>query len=248
MADKAVEICWLRLDGLTPRQWSFCESLMDADERLRAGRFHFKADRDRFLARRALLRLMLARWAPVAPASWHFAPASHGKPVVAYPPDTGLHLNVSHSKGLVACAVTRAGAIGVDIETVDSGYPALQVAQFGFAAEEIEALRKAAPRQRAATFAAFWVLKEAYVKAIGKGLSIPLDSFAFGLDPPALLRADRRVSDCEDWQFHLHHPTPQHVIALASPCRAGERSEIEQREVTIDQLVGSGMNIRHHSL
>ena len=238
MPDKAVDICWLRLDGLTPRQWSLCESLMDADERLRAGRFHFKADRECFVARRALLRLMLARRAPVAPASWRFAPGSHGKPVVAYPPDSGLHFNVSHTKGLVACAVTRAGAIGLDIETIDPGYPALQVAQFGFAVEEIDALRKAVPRRRPAIFAALWVLKEAYVKAIGEGLSIPLDSFAFGLDPAALLRADRRASGCNDWLFQIHHPTPRHVMALAFAGRSGGRIRVTQREATLDRLCG----------
>jgi 4'-phosphopantetheinyl transferase len=236
MPDDAVEICWLRLDGLTPRQWAFCVSLLDDDERLRAGRFHFKADRDRFVGRHALLRLMLTRCAPIAPASWRFGTGSHGKPFIVHPADTGLHFNLSHTKGLVACAVTRAGDIGLDIETIDPGYPALRVADFGFAVEEIAALRKAAPRQRPTIFAALWVLKEAYVKAIGKGLSIPLDSFAFGLDPPRLLRADPRHAASGDWLFHVHHPTARHVMALAFALRAERRMQIDRREVTLAQL------------
>lgn len=233
MRDTAVNIRWLRLDGLTSRQWTFCESLLDDDERRRAARFHFKADRDRFLARRALLRLMLARTASVGPALWRFDARPNGKPYIGYPPRTGLYFNLSHTKGLVACAVTRTGEIGLDIETVDPVYPALRVAEFAFAAEEIMTLRRAAPRQRPAIFGALWVLKEAYVKAVGKGLSIPLGSFAFGLDPPALLRADRHASSPEDWQFHLTHPTPRHVMGLVFRGGIGAGIEIDEREETL---------------
>jgi hypothetical protein len=75
------------------------------------------------------------------------------------------------------------------------------------------------------------------VKAIGKGLSIPLDSFAFGLDPAALLRADRR--DRKDWLFHIHHPSPRHVMALAIARWDGSRIRVTQEEATLDRLCES---------
>jgi 4'-phosphopantetheinyl transferase len=131
-------------------------------------------------------------------------------------------------KGVVACAVTRAGEVGLDIETIDPGYPALPVAQFGFAREEIEALRNATTSRRPNAFTALWVLKEAHVKALGQGLSIPLDSFAVGLDPPALLRTAHGLTRTTDWRLHLYRPTPRHLMALASS--AGAPARIEVRE------------------
>jgi hypothetical protein len=74
------------------------------------------------------------------------------------------------------------------------------------------------------------------MKAIGKGLSIPLDSFAVGLGPPRLLRADPRHGAPGDWLFHVHQPTARHVLALAFARRAGRRMQIDGREVTLAQL------------
>jgi 4'-phosphopantetheinyl transferase superfamily len=112
------------------------------------------------------------------------------------------------------------------IETIDPHFPSLQVAQFGFAREEIEAPRDTTPSRRAHAFTALWVLKEAYVKALGQGFFIPLDSFAVGLDPPALLRTAHGSSGTMDWRFHLYHPTLRHLMALASSARAPARIEV----------------------
>jgi 4'-phosphopantetheinyl transferase len=228
MTDDVIDVAWLRLDCLTPRQLSLCDSLLDQSEHERSARFHFEADRDRFITRRALLRLMLSRHAAVAPSCWRFAAGAHGKPFIAYPLRTGLHFNLSHSKGVVASAVTRAGEIGLDIEAIDPHYRSLQVAQFGFAREEREALRDTAPSLRPRAFTALWVLKEAYVKALGEGLSIPLDSFAVALDPPALLRTAHGLGGPRDWRFHLYHPTPHHLVALAWPRRLPARVAITE--------------------
>jgi 4'-phosphopantetheinyl transferase len=236
----AVDVCWLRLETLKPGHLVFCASLLDAGERERAGRFVFDVDRDRFIVAHALLRLLLSRHVPIAPAAWRFDAGSHGKPFITRSLNPGFHFNISHTKGLVACAVTMAGEVGLDVETIDMGFPALRVARNSLAQEEVEVIGKAPPQDVAETFTTLWVLKEAYVKATGQGLSVPLDSFAFSLDPPRLRRAENALFDKDAWLFHLHPPTPGHILALALPWSHAEQVQIRQEEIVPERLFLAG--------
>lgn len=227
-----VEIGWLHLETLKTNDLLFCDSLLSEHERARAARFHFQMDRVRFVAAHALLRLMLSRHAPVRPEAWHFEARAHGKPFVAGPSGTGLRFNLSHSQALVACAITRVGEVGVDVETINRQFPAVQVAQRYFAQEEIETLRNTAPQYVADTFTTIWVLKEALLKAVGEGLSIPLDSFAFCLNPPRLCRDPGFLLANRKWRFHVFAPTPDHVLALAVQ-DAAETIQIKPKKFTL---------------
>ena len=183
---------------------------LSADERTRAARFHFARDRARFLRRRAALRHLLAGYAGREPHALVFAQGAHGKPAL---PGTGLEFNLSHSGG---CAVLAVTLLAASMVTVPSAAQApLQPAKL----EPVEAaaVAAAAPAQRALTFFRCWTRKEAYVKARGEGLSLPLDRFEVPLEPnatDALTVARDDHAEVRRWSLRELAPAPHHLGAL----------------------------------
>ncbi len=160
------------------------ERTLTGDEISRARRFVFPRDRDRFIAARGILRDILARYCDADPVSVRFQYGSAGKPSLARdsgPPD--LRFNVSHSHGLALVAVTRAREIGVDLELVRPEIARERIAERFFSPSEATVLRSLPEDLQAAAFFRCWTRKEAYIKACGEGLSIPLDSFDVTLAP-----------------------------------------------------------------
>ena len=157
-----------------------------ADERERAERFHFQADYERYVAARAALRLQLADFLGCDPKSLSFQYTSHDKPVLE---NAGIGFNLSHSGDWVLFAFTGCGDIGVDIEKIRPIPDMGDVAQLNFAASEFALWESTPEADRVAAFYRCWTRKESFIKAIGEGLSCPLDSFevCFGLDQPARL-------------------------------------------------------------
>jgi 4'-phosphopantetheinyl transferase len=162
-------------------------AVLDDAERARAARFRFDADRETYRAAHVLLRRALSALAPPAPARWRFVAGSHGRPEIdtaACPAAAGLRFNLSHGRGLVCCAVTRAAPVGVDGECRRPLRDRAALAERFFAPSEaaaVHAAEGAGSDAAAERFYAFWTLKEAYVKALGLGLSMGLDRFAFSL-------------------------------------------------------------------
>jgi len=190
-------------------------ALLTADERARAERFVFDADRDISIGARALARTLLLAYAGAArPGDLAFVFNDHGKPALA---DTvngrRLAFNLSHTRGLVACAVAWDTELGVDVETVRDD-PPLSVAQSYFAEPEIDVLQALAPGDRADAFYATWTLKESFIKARGQGLAIPLDSFAVQLQPPALLPYGALTATHADWRLAQLRPLPGFIAAV----------------------------------
>jgi 4'-phosphopantetheinyl transferase len=167
-------------------------AVLDAEEQARAARLRSDADRLSYRAAHVLLRSALTRQLPLPPAQWRFRSGVHGRPEVdttILTSATGLRFNLSHTRELVCCAVTRAGAVGVDAECRRPIRDRLALAQRFFTAGEaaaIAAARHDGEMAEAASFYAFWTLKEAYVKARGLGISMGLDQFAFRLEPGAV--------------------------------------------------------------
>jgi 4'-phosphopantetheinyl transferase len=156
------------------------------DEREKAARFHFQPDHDRYVAARGLLRLQLGAFLNRDPKTLLFEYTSYGKPFIK---NCGIEFNLSHSGDWVLFAFTQSAAIGVDIEQIRPLPDMPDVARQNFSAAEF-ALWQAAPAwDRTQAFYRCWTRKESFIKAIGEGLSCPLDSFevAFGLDQPARL-------------------------------------------------------------
>lgn len=190
-------------------------ALLTADERARAGRFVFDADRDISIGARALARTLLLAYSDAGRASdLSFVFNDHGKPALAGAVNgRRLAFNLSHTRGLVVCAVAWDTELGVDVEAVRDN-PPLSVAQSYFAAPEIDVLQALEPGDRADAFYATWTLKESFIKARGQGLAIPLDSFAVQLHPPALLPYGALAGTHADWRLAQWRPVPGFVVAV----------------------------------
>ncbi len=174
--------------------------------------------RRRYLGARLLCRYALSARTGRPPDRWRFRVGEHGRPEPE--PDTeGVRFNLSHTEGLIACVVTRGRGCGVDVGPTPS--PAELVPQLGrrLAPAERAELAASAPGVRAALAGELWVLKEAYLKALGTGLARSLGGFSFGPrsagriavhDPQQPAGADAR------WWFDLLYPGPRHVVAVAT--------------------------------
>ena len=165
-------------------------ALLDVAERQRAARFHFEVDRRRFEAAHGLLRLVLGHYAGAPPSQLRFESGHAGKPALAAAA-AGVDFNLSHSGGHALLGVTRGAAIGVDIELIRSVPEFESIAAGTFAAEEVRELMAQPDALRVDAFFSGWTRKEAYIKALGGGLSIPLAGFEVSLAPrePALIRS-----------------------------------------------------------
>jgi len=193
--------------------------LLTPDEHERMARLIFDRDRQRFLLTRALVRTMLSRYAPVAPADWRFSANVHGRPEIVDRPAgvPDLRFNISHTEGLIACAVTIGHEVGVDVEHIGRRLTRDVPARF-FAPGEVAGLRALPENEQARVFFDYWTLKEAYIKARGFGLALPLGDFAFHLSPDHLPRITFEPALPDDpatWQFAQDWPTPSHRLGLA---------------------------------
>lgn len=205
------------------------DRVLSADERARHGKFLFEKDRRRYLMTRALVRYVLSRYAPIASAQWRFEATAFGRPFIVdpHPAVEDLTFNISHSDQVVLLALTRACRLGVDVEDLHRAVP-LDIADSFFSAGEVRQLRSLPPASQARRFLDFWTLKESYIKAHGKGLSLPLDQFGFELSDETTLHAyfDTSLNDTpRNWTFWQWRPTADSIAALC----AENRPDVETR-------------------
>jgi 4'-phosphopantetheinyl transferase len=192
---------------------------LSPDEVARAARFHFERDRARFVVARAALRRILEDYLGTGPAAIAFVYGSHGKPALARPwSESGVCFNLSHSQEVGLCAVTRDRRIGVDVERIrpldDMQYLAGRV----FSASERAALHRLPPSARLAGFFNAWTRKEAFIKALGEGLSHPLERFDVTLAPDVPARIERIDGDprrAARWALCAVEVDDEHVGAVA---------------------------------
>jgi 4'-phosphopantetheinyl transferase len=211
------------------------EALLTPEERARKQRYYFEKNRHEYLITRALVRSVLSRYARVPPAAWTFSANSWGCPAIAAPEGTGLRFNLSNTRGLVCCLVARDRDIGVDVEDVDREGETVAIADRFFSPSEVEELCAQPEPQRRPRFFDYWTLKEAYIKARGMGLAIPLDHFSFRIAPgrPIGIAFDPRLEDDPaSWQFEQLRPTPSHLVSLAIRRGAEAPLRVVARRVT----------------
>ena len=189
---------------------------LSSDELDRANRFHFEADRNRFIIGRGILRNLLGYYLDLEPHQLQFCYGSHGKP--ALKTSDLLHFNLSHSQDLALYAFTRDRQIGIDLEYIRH-IPGLDqiVTQFFSARERATFLALPSIQQLAAFFHG-WTCKEAILKALGDGLALPLNQVDVSLlpDRPARLfsiNGDR--SAAERWLLQSFIPAPDYVASVA---------------------------------
>lgn len=210
--------------------------LLSPAERARHDRFLFEHDRHTFLVAHALVRTTLSKYAAVAPEAWRFRENEHGRPEIDMVSDAPpLRYSLSHTAGLVACAVTLAREVGVDVEHLDRQTIDQHVADRYFSAAEVEALGRLVETERRDAFFDLWTLKESYIKARGFGLSLPLDQFSFDLAAhrsPVISFAPELADDPASWQFAIFRPAPRHTLALAVRRSTDHDLPIALRQVT----------------
>lgn len=168
---------------------------LSREEREQGERFVFEKDRVLHLLARALVRSSLSRFAPVEPDQWRFEKAAHGRPELASPAPRGgrLRFNLSHTAGLVACVVASGHDVGIDVESHQRRLPATDLSRRFFSAPEAEGVAACDASQQSSRFLALWTLKEAYLKARGFGLSLPLDSLRGSVADDGSLRIELRA-------------------------------------------------------
>ncbi len=171
-----------------------------------------------YLIARGMVRRVLSRYADsMPPERWEFTRNSWGRPAIANP-GFALRFNLTHCYGWMGCVVALGRDIGVDAEDSARALDFELVARQNFSHSESAWLRGLAPELRRRSFFELWTLKEAFVKARGLGLSLPLDQFSFELTPGAKVRIrcepSLKVNDPQ-WQFELLRPTARHQVAVA---------------------------------
>ena len=188
---------------------------LSIEETLRADRYYFRRDRDAFTTTRGALRQLLGRYLECAPGEIAFEYGPYGKPNLRQD-SIGPHLNfnVSHSHGLALMAFSLGRQLGVDVESIRPAVASEEIANRFFSPHEVAELQSLPPSVRAEGFFLCWTRKEAYVKAIGDGLQIPLKNFRVSLTPsePACLES----ADSERWTLCSLHPGTGFVGALVA--------------------------------
>ena len=150
--------------------------LLAPEERERASRFKVEPAREQFIISHAFLRLALERYLGIPARDIKFRVAAYGKPELDLATD--LNFNLSHTEGTAVLAVARERRIGVDVERVRENLKPLELAERFFSSAETAWLRSQPTTQRFSSFFACWTAKEAYIKACGNGLSMPLSGFS----------------------------------------------------------------------
>jgi 4'-phosphopantetheinyl transferase len=212
LSSSEVHVWRARTDASQSMTSRYAETLA-ADEKARAECFFFERDRDRYIAARGILRQLLGRYLHCSPAEVEFAYRAKGKPFLTQPASNPpIEFNIAHSRELVLLAFSSGRALGVDVEFVRSDIAAEEIAERYFAPQEVAELRALPPAARPQGFFLGWTRKEAYIKAIGDGLHIPLTSFRVSLTPsqPATLES----ADTSRWSLRSLSPGPEYAGAL----------------------------------
>jgi 4'-phosphopantetheinyl transferase len=229
-----VDVWFARTGNLSdPELLERFERLMSPDERVRRDRFVFAADRELFLQARGMVRTILSRYTGVRPEDCAFEAAPGGRPLLAGAAARArIDFNLSHTRGLIAIAVTRDVRVGVDVEGTARPWSEALPPRF-FAPAEAAALDELPPSEQQVRFYEYWTVKEAYLKAKGLGLALPLDGSVVTFPPgapPAI--AFTSIDDRADrWQLSLMEPCEGFRLALAIE-RDGADLPVTLREYT----------------
>jgi 4'-phosphopantetheinyl transferase len=209
------------------------QALMTKEELAKAERFHFEKDRHQHIITRALVRTILSRYADINPADWRFSKNKYGRPEILG--NSTLRFNLSHTDGLIACAVVVKQDIGVDVENKGRKSGGVDIAKRFFSTQEVQDLNAVPESQKRERFFDYWTLKESYIKARGMGLSLPLNQFSFHLsdNKPVRISFNPELQDNPNlWQFWTLQPTLEHKLAI-SLCNLGIKYRLIIRKVIV---------------
>ena len=195
-------------------------TLLNDEEQLQQKRFYFEKHRHQYLLTRAMVRSVLSQYEnKISPEKWEFEKNAYGKPFISNSASTlPLHFNISHTDELIVMGVTLHQEIGVDVEYLPRVGKTLDIANSFFSPTEIKQLFDLPQEKQKNRFFDLWTLKEAYIKACGMGLSIPLDHFSYCFSEHGKISIEfkpERNDQPELWQFWQVHPNDTHKISVA---------------------------------
>jgi 4'-phosphopantetheinyl transferase len=207
--DNEVHIYLTKPEEVDPSLLSKYKKLLCQDEHKRHDRFKFQKLKTNFLITRALARTTLAEYLGCNPNDLTFGTNSYGKPSLE-----GISFNLSHTDGLIALGVMKNQLFGIDTENLDRKITEKNIAKRFFAEPEYQEIMECTGIERKLKFLQFWTLKEAYIKAVGKGMAIPLDKFYFKIiDDEIKIQTEE---DSKNWQFQMFEFQKSHLISIAS--------------------------------
>lgn len=208
--ETAVDVWHLSLHNISASALEKCFSLLSPQERVTCETFVDERARCQYLSARALCRATLSRYVDIDPRLWSFTVGAHGKPRIASPVQfASLHFNVSHANGLTICGVSRAGQLGIDVEKTSNQLDVERLSRQFLSVRERERLKNVPSKQRVARFFEQWVVKEAYLKGTGRGITgviqqVSVDFSKSGTPLPI-----------KNWLFFLRWLDSAHVAAAA---------------------------------
>lgn len=224
VGEDEIHLWFVRTDRIEEaRAVELFAGVLSADERERWQRFSFAEGRHSYLVSHGFLRLVLSRHAEVAPAGWQFLRSRYGKPEVVAPPDA-LCFNLTHTGGLAACAVVKGREVGVDAEDIHRRERdvSAELIHHCLSPRELACFQALPAEARKSGFFDYWTLKEAYLKARGFGLSLPIEAITFSwpsgvphAGTPAISFTAEIEDDPRSWQLERFSPTERHRLALA---------------------------------
>ena len=193
--------------------------MLSRRERLRCEKIVFERIRSQYVLTRALVRRSLSLYANVSPETWRFNEDKYGRPYIEAPKsDASLDFNISHSAGMIVCLIGRERRFGVDVEVIGGRCRMLDIAERFFSRCEAAELKALQPPLQAERFCDYWTLKEAYIKARGRGLSIPLHQFSFRIDAQNEVKISfdpALKDDPECWSFYRRRVSERYKLAVA---------------------------------
>lgn len=208
-------------DNITdPLLLSRYHGVLNDNERSQQTRFYFDKHRHQYLVTRALVRSVLSLYAnSITPQQWQFKKNGYGKPYIGNSDlPIPLRFNLSHTDELIVMAVTLDQEIGIDVEYLPRLGQMLDIANRFFSPIEVKQLHSLPEEEKINRFFDLWTLKEAYIKACGMGLSIPLDHFSYSFSSQGKISiefAPERNDLPELWQFWQIRPSDSHKISVA---------------------------------
>jgi 4'-phosphopantetheinyl transferase len=205
-----------------------CYGLLSLDEQERASRFRADHARNNFILTRSALRSLLAAHLQKSPQELSFGLTKYGKPFLYGTPD--VRFNVSHADGLALLGFTRGREVGVDVERIQSQLDTWKLAERFFSARERGALMELHGQELQSAFFRCWSRKEAYIKARGEGLSLPLSQFDVSIAPNeshALLATRPDATEADRWVVRDVATLPAYAAACAFSRMATNKTPVE---------------------
>ena len=213
--------------GVHPDYWAW----LSKEEQQRQLRFHFEKDQRLFASAHLFVRYLLSHYVPIAPEEWCFNASDLGKPEITNKEGQGIRFNLSHTDGMIACAVTESLNVGVDVERLGRVKKPSELAERIFTQREQNLMLDMTKKEEDQYFFSLWVLKEALVKATGAGISFGVEKLDFSLSVdalPSLSFQPAHLGNSDAWQFYLASASKNIKLGLAL-----EKGDEPQRRVVI---------------